>query len=288
MPQVADRNSNEGSAVGSLMGLTRAIGSAGALVAALALVACSAGTSPTLPSAANSVETTPSRAASTSSPINTAPPATASGTPTASPSTSIEITSPAQAAALVLSSDPKFSAVAPLTQGVVGRSSWYEASATNDGYTVSVTMGSGDCLSGCINQHTWTYSVSQGGDIKLVSEQGDQVEVSIDQGTSDPASVTVILVAGPVCPVQQASPDPVCAPRPVQNADVVLRDPSGAEVSSATADANGRVSFSVPGGAYYLEAAAAEGLMRPPQPAAFSVPGGRSVAITLGYDTGIR
>jgi hypothetical protein len=176
----------------------------------------------------------------------------------------------------------------PTAEGVAGQSSWYVASEATSGYTVAVTIGSGDCLAGCINQHTWNYSVSATGKISLDSEQGDDIEVTVDPGTSDPANVTVRLVAGPVCPVEKDPPDPSCAPRPVPGAEIVLRDPSGAEVARASADSSGVASFSVPAGAYYVESAAAVGMMRQSQDIAFSVPGGRSVTVTMSYDTGIR
>lgn len=157
-----------------------------------------------------------------------------------------------------------------------------------DDYAVSVTMGSGDCPASCIKQHTWNYTVSRDGRVTLVSEQGDQVEVSIDHGTGDPAQVTIRLVAGPVCPVEQIPPASGCAPKPVPDSSVVLRDPSGAEVEQGTTDAQGTVTFSVPGGAYYVEPAANPQFLGVAVASAFSVPGGRSATITLEYDTGIR
>ena len=181
-----------------------------------------------------------------------------------------------------------FNSIKAANAGSVGQAAAYDAQQSGDGFSVTVTMGSGDCLSGCINQHTWLYSVRSDGTVTLVSEQGDEVATTIDHGTSDPATVTVRLVAGPVCPVERNPPDPSCAPRPVPDAQVVLRDPSGNEVASGAADATGMVTFSVPGGAYYVETAAVQGLMRQAEAQAFAVPGGRSVTITLEYDTGIR
>jgi len=198
------------------------------------------------------------------------------------------VSSPAQAAALVFASDPRFGYVDQDGAGRVGQSSSYQASETGDGYAVAITMGSGDCQSSCIDEHTWNYAVSRSGQIHLASEQGDEVDVTVEQGTHDPAQITVRLRAGPVCPVERNPPDPSCAARPVPGVEVVLRDPSGAEVGRATSADDGNVSFTVPGGAYYVEPAAAPDVMRQAQAQALSVPGGRSATVTIEYDTGIR
>jgi hypothetical protein len=210
------------------------------------------------------------------------------GTP--SPIAVSQVTSPSQAAAVVFASNPPlFGSIAPSSSlGAVGQSASYSASTGNNEFLVSVTMGSGDCQSGCINQHTWNYSVSYDGTVSLVSEQGDAFEGSVDLGTADPATVHVVLVAGPVCPVERNPPDPNCAPRPVANVPVVLRDPAGNEVASGTADANGVATFTVPGGAYYVEPGPVGGMMQDPSPTAFAVPGGADFKVTLEYDTGIR
>ncbi len=254
---------------------------------ALALVAACG----TLPGSSNSPPASTSSAAP-SAPAATPVPssaATPSGTPgrrTAAPVT--QVTSPAQAAAVVFASDPVFASITQPEPGSIGASTSYQASQVGDKFSVSVTIGSGDCPAGCINQHTWNYTVSNNGTVTLVSEQGGQVVDPIDRGTPDPAQVTIRLVAGPVCPVERNPPDPSCAPRPVPGGLVVLRDPSGAQVGQAVADAGGKVAFSVPGGAYYAEASAVEGLMRQAEPQAFSVPGGRNATIVMEYDTGIR
>lgn len=246
----------------------------------------------------------PSAAGSTSTPAASSPAASspASVTPVGSPSPSLgatpgsspspivvgQVTSAAQAAALVLASNPLFAEMTPLRSDVVGRSAWYEASGAIGGFAVSVTMGSGDCESGCISRHTWNYLVATDGTIELVSEQGDEIEVSPPVGTADPATVNVTLVAGPVCPVERVPPDPNCAPRPVVNAEAVLRDPSGAEVGRGTSDADGRIVFNVPGGAYYVEPQPVEGIMGLAEPVALAVVGGSSAGLVLEYDTGIR
>jgi hypothetical protein len=199
----------------------------------------------------------------------------------------IEVTSAAQAAAIVLASNPRFAGIGPLLPDVVGQSAWYEAFADVDGYTVAVTIGSGDCQAGCINRRTWTYLVSESAQVRLVSEEGDEVEWSGNPGTG-PATVEIRLSAGPICPVVQDPPDPNCADRAVANTEVVLRKPSGEEVTRGVSDANGLVAFSVPANAYYAEAAPVEGFMGQAEPVAFWAVGGSSVRISLTYDTGIR
>ena len=244
--------------------------------------------------AASSPATSPPSA----SPIATVEPTampTEQATPsrtTPPPSTPIQVDhvgSAAQAAAIVLASDPRFGDVGPLRSDVIGASAWYEAFPGRDGgFTVAVTLGSGDCQAGCINRHTWTYSVGDHGTIGLISDEGDNVETGTIPPSGDPALITIHLVAGPVCPVERNPPDPNCAPRPVAYAQVVLHAIDGAEVGRGTSDANGLISFSVPGGAYYAEAQPFEGLLGLPEPQAVSVPGGSSGALLMEYDTGIR
>jgi hypothetical protein len=198
------------------------------------------------------------------------------------------VTSPSQAAALVFASNPIFSSISPTAKNALGQTSYYNASETGDGFAVSVTLGTGDCASSCITKHTWNYAVTRHGQVTLDTETGDPVDVPPSPGTSDPATVNVSLVAGPVCPVERNPPDPACAPRPVPDATVVLRDVSGAQVDRATSDASGKVTFTVAGGAYYIEPATIAGVMGEAQSTAFSVVGGGTVAVQVEYDTGIR
>jgi len=244
-----------------------------------AVIACNAipGTSSTNPPAPSA--SVPPTAAMPSSPSSSVP---------TTPAPVDHVTSPAQAAAVVFAFNPLFNSVSQPIAGVIGASTSYQAAQVGDGFSVSVTIGSGDCPAGCINQHTWNYSVSGAGTVTLVSEQGDPAEVSIDHGTAGLATISVRLVAGPVCPVERNPPDPSCAPRPVAGTTVVLRDPSGAEVARGTSSDLGSITFSAPGGAYYVESAGAADYLRGATAQAFSVPDGRSVSILMEYDTGIR
>jgi hypothetical protein len=198
------------------------------------------------------------------------------------------VTSAAQAAALVLASNQKFDSVRARDHYLAGQPAWYEAVETADGYSVTVMLGYGDCPAGCIHRHTWRYEVARDGGVRLVSDEGEDLEFPSPSGSDETATVHVNLVAGPTCPVEHKPPDPSCAPRPVADTAVVLRDPAGHAVRTAKSDDEGAVTLSVPGGAYYLEPAAVEGLMGQAQPVAFSVAGGATTVLTLAYDTGIR
>jgi len=189
----------------------------------------------------------------------------------------------------VLATDPRFAGTGPPSNDMVGQSRWYEAAQTADGFSVSVTLGSGDCQAGCIERHTWHYSVSPDGAIALVSEEGGVVDTSPPVPLDEPATVQVRVEASPICPVERIPPDPGCAPRGVADFDVVLNDPSGTEVARATTDANGSLTFSVPTGVYYIEPVTQpEVFFGITQGAAFSIVGGLTMYVVISIDTGIR
>jgi hypothetical protein len=198
------------------------------------------------------------------------------------------VASPAQAAALVFASDPHFAAIRPANTDLIGECCSYEAVEAPSGFQVTVNIGWGDCEAGCINHHNWQFFVGSDGTITLVGQQGSDEPAPIPTGGNGPASVTLQLRAGPTCPVVRDPPDPGCAPRPVVNTGITLRDPSGAELATGASDEQGQVQLSLPPGAYYVEPAPAEGLMGQAAPLAFSVVGGETVLINLDYDTGIR
>jgi hypothetical protein len=230
-------------------------------------------------------------ACSGAAPTPTAPAPTASGpaAPTPSPSSVTgAVTSAAQAAALVMASDPNFASLAPANPDLIGGCCSYEADDAPPGYQVTITIGWGDCPAGCINHHTWQFHVDLDGTISLVSQQGDEPPPVNPVGGQQPATVTVNMRAGPVCPVVAVPPKPGCEPRPVANASVVLRSPTGAELATATSNEQGEIGFQLPPGAYYIEPQPVEGLMGTAQPLAFSVVAGETLEINVDYDTGIR
>ena len=217
--------------------------------------------------------------------------ATPAPTPPATPPTSqapTAVTSPAQAAALVFASDERWAQMVPLRADMIGQSTWYEAFAGIDSFLVNITVGSGDCMAGCIDQHVWHYEVDSGGNVSLIGENGDAVDVNPGTGGDGDVTVVVQLTAGPTCPVETIPPDPNCAGRSVANAEVTIFDAQGNQIDMATSDADGMAEFAVPAGAYFVVPAPAEGLMGTPEAQAFSALGGDQVGLLFAYDTGIR
>jgi hypothetical protein len=240
------------------------------------------------PGASPAATVQPTPAQSQPTPGRPGPTASPVVTPAPSPVDTGDVSSSAQAAALVFASDARWSQMVPLRADFVGQSSWYEASEDSNGFNVSITVGQGDCQAGCIERRVWQYHVSYSGDVELVGESGDDVAVPSPTGGEGGVRATVNLIAGPVCPVEQIPPAPDCAPRPVVGADVGIFDPHGNQVATGTSDAEGKVVFDVPAGAYYIAASPFEGLMLDPDPQAFSALGGDQVGLVLSYDTGIR
>jgi hypothetical protein len=101
------------------------------------------------------------------------------------------------------------------------------------------------------------------------------------------ASLTLLLTAGPVCPVEQVPPDPACAPRPAAGQVVAILDRER-EVARGTSDADGRIDFALPAGRYTVRAVAAAGFPAPPADQIVDVAAGAPMELTLDYDTGIR
>lgn len=209
-------------------------------------------------------------------------------TPTPSPAPSTNVTTAAQAAALVFASDDRFARMQPLRADLIGQSAWFEANEDGTGFTVTATMGAGDCQAGCIERHTWTYHVERDGTVTLVGEQGDDITLEPAPPTGDHVALNVSLVAGPVCPVEQDPPDPACAPRPVANVEVLVFDSTGQQVGVGVSDEHGLISMQLPAGAYYVVPAPVEGLMGTAAAQAFAAVGGDQVGLVLAYDTGIR
>ena len=207
-------------------------------------------------------------------------------TPTPAPAT--EVTSAAQAAALVFASDERFARIQPLRGDLIGQSAWYDASEDATGFSVVITVGAGDCQAGCIERHTWSYHVDRDATVTLVGEQGDDIALDPPVTSGDAVTLNVSLVAGPVCPVEQNPPDPACAPRPVVNVGVRVFNAAGQQVGEAVSDPAGMVSMQLPSGAYYVVATPVDGLMGTAAAQAFAAVGGNQADLVLSYDTGIR
>jgi hypothetical protein len=144
--------------VGLLSALVRQRLAAGLLLAGL-LAGCASGAAP-VPS---------------SGPSGTAPSFAASPTTGASAKPANPIENPDEAAQLVLASDAKFDKIGKKDPNLIGQCCYYEAVRGQEGYRVRITVGWGDCPAGCISHHTWTYDVSQAGDIRLIGQSGDAV-----------------------------------------------------------------------------------------------------------------
>ena len=86
------------------------------------------------------------------------------------------VSSPGDAAALVIATNPMFAGTMEQRPDVIGASRWWTAEPlASGGYRIEITIGWGDCPAGCIERHVWTFDVDAGGAVKLVSETGDPV-----------------------------------------------------------------------------------------------------------------
>lgn len=197
------------------------------------------------------------------------------------------MTSHAQAAALVLASDERFAGIGPQRFDMIGQCCWYEVAEDGDGWLVTVEIGSGDCMAGCIDRQRWVYSVDAGGQVELVSEEGAAERPAPIAG-SGPAAVEVLVVGGPSCPVVSDPPDPNCEPQPIVGAEIVVRAPDGTELARGVTDADGRFPMLAPEGTYWLDPQPVDGLMGTAAGVAFRVLAGDETGVTLYYDTGIR
>lgn len=113
-----------------------------------------------------------------SAPTSTAPAATPTPTLRAPSPTpiAVDVASPADAAALVIATDPRFEGAIALTPDIIGASKWWGATAVaGGGYRVTITIGWGDCPAGCINEHVWDFEVSADGQVTLIGESGDPI-----------------------------------------------------------------------------------------------------------------
>ncbi len=248
-----------------------------------------------------------------------APGSAGSAAPTASsastPAPARSFIAAADAAAIVLAQDPRFSGIGARDPRMVGQGSWYEVTRAGAGWRVTVQVGWGDCPAGCINRHTWEYVVGFDGAVSKIGETGDQLAAASGPPASEPAAssqpsptaggsgappvpipssggpwLVGVATAGPVCPVERIPPDPVCAPRPVVGATIVVLDRGGREIARATTGADGTYRVAVSAGSVRVQAAPVTGLMGTPAPIDAVVPAGSGawLRVDMAYDTGIR
>jgi hypothetical protein len=212
--------------------------------------------------------------------------------PAPAPSLVTPITTPEGAVAAVVAQEPRFAGIGPLDPDLIGQSAWYEVTPASGvgAFLVTIRIGWGDCMAGCIEEHTWVYAVAPDGTATLQSEAGDTPP---DDAWPAPSAegrtgVLVTAVAGPVCPVERVPPDPACAPKPVAGAPFVIRQVGGSEVATGKADGTGAVFVELPAGDYEVQGAPVAGLMGAPAGVIVTVADGRSVTAEIMYDTGIR
>jgi hypothetical protein len=85
-----------------------------------------------------------------------------------------KVISPADAAALVIVTNPVFFGAVEQTPDLIGGSKYWTATPRDGGgYRIELTIGWGDCPAGCIERHVWTFDVDADGAVNLVGETGD-------------------------------------------------------------------------------------------------------------------
>jgi hypothetical protein len=187
----------------------------------------------------------------------------------------------ADALGLVRAEDPLFTGVTAHDPEAIGQGAWFEQTETDEGWEIVIRIGWGDCPSGCISEHRWSYAVSAAGEVAIIAQSGTPLPTD--------SEVRGTVVAGPTCPVMTDPPDPNCADRPVEGAVLVVTTSDGTEIDQATSDAEGAFAFTLAPGSYRLQPQPVEGLMGTAQPIDFSVVWDMPIPeLVVSYDTGIR
>jgi len=105
----------------------------------------------------------------------TSPAPSPSARPTPTPVTA-KVSTPGDAAALVIATNPIFAGAKAQDPNTIGASKWWVATPLDGGgYQIAITVGWGDCMAGCIERHLWTYEVSPDGTVELIADEGDPV-----------------------------------------------------------------------------------------------------------------
>jgi hypothetical protein len=218
--------------------------------------------------------------------------------PVASPSPSLSVVGPvrteADAVARVVAHEARFGGIRARDPDLIGQAAWYEvAPASGVGaYIVTMRIGWGDCPSGCLDEHTWTFAVLPDGGVRLQSEGGSGVPPdawpSPVGGDTGETGLHITAVAGPTCPVETVPPDPACAPRPVPNAVVTIVGDGGAQDEPIVLDAAGEAFVALEPGVYDVHAQGVAGLMNGPEAQRVVVDEGTVTEVVFAYDTGIR
>jgi hypothetical protein len=205
------------------------------------------------------------------------------------------IDTPEAAASLIAHRVPLFDGFGPLSSDMIGQDRYWQADPIDagtppSGWKVTFFVGWGDCQAGCIDRHTWTWSVLRDGTVTWGEEAGSVLSEELLTGLWTNAAITGAggrVTAGPTCPVERPD-DPACAPRTVAGAVLVIKGGDGKEVGRVTTDGSGLFRLELPVGGYTLEPQPVEGLMGTAAPTPFSVIDGQTARVDIGYDTGIR
>jgi hypothetical protein len=211
--------------------------------------------------------------------------------PVATPGAVIVRTS-ADALGRVVALEPRLAGIQAFDSGLIGQSSWYtvEPASGVGAFVVTVQVGWGDCESGCIEEHGWVFAVAPNGEVSVLSDTGAPVpgDAWPSPAGAGKTGIEGIALAGPVCPVETVPPDPACAPRPVEGAEVVIRDRAGSELVRVVTAAGGTFFAALPVGEYVVEPQRVDGLMGTADAVEVIVGDGGAVHVQLDYDTGIR
>lgn len=107
------------------------------------------------------------------------------------------------------------------------------------------------------------------------------------RGTSSPANVDGVVVAGPRCPV--VTVDQPCPDTPVADVAVTFTPAAGGDATTVTTSQDGTFSVVLAPGAYtaLVQADPGKGVMSA-EPEDVTVPATGAVQVTLHGDTGIR
>lgn len=174
---------------------------------------------------------------------------------------------------------------------LIGQASFFTVDQVEGGWRVTFQTGWGDCESGCIDRHTWTWDVARDGTLTFLGEEGSPLApeqlAALQASAQDRTGVAGRATGGPTCPVEQPG-DPACAARMVAGAALLVRGADGTELARFTTDGSGLYRIPLPPGDYTLEAGPLEGYMSAPGPQAFAVTGGAETWLDVPYDTGIR
>jgi hypothetical protein len=199
------------------------------------------------------------------------------------------VTTEEQAIAAILAKEPRFKGIGKKDPDMIGQSSWYEIKPASGvgAFVVTIYVGWGDCQSGCIDHHTWTYSIAPDGSVTLLNESGsDPPPDAIPSGGGESGQgIQFISVAGPLCPVEQAA-DPACATHAVPDVTVIVSDVAGHSLGMTVLDGSGRRYLGLNPGDYVVRAQPAFGTVPAPEPQTVTVRLGEVTSVTLRFDEG--